>query len=318
MKVNYKIQEMKNSLFFFVLFVFSNFTYAQFKGKIVYKFEYETKSNQPIEAILEGPKIDSVSYFINKNAYKSLSYSNGEIVEEYVYDPASKKMLFSMANRPYYLYLQTDLEKFKSDVELQIKPSNTEKILGYSAYQTTHPSTGEINYYADEVSIDPSEFSKHYFMQWNTILNQTNGGIPLKTITQQNGYTEIKTAIKIEAQAKNEMDFSFDEAKRQVAAYDNLDEVIDFPDLEGAAFWCYQAVVEKYSNKLIDGKDYQLVLRFVIQPDGKITHVEIEESEYAYLNEAAKQIIETCDLGFEPGLIEGLPVSSEIFYPINF
>lgn len=309
---------MKNTLFFLFMFICFQFTYAQFSGKIVYQFEYQTKNNQPIEDVLEGTKIDSVSYTINEKAYKSVSFSNGEIIEEYIYDPASKKMLFSMDNRPYFLYLQTDLEKFKSDVELQIEKSNTEKILGYSAYKTTHPTTGEINYYSDEITIDTSRFSKHYFMQWNEILKQTNGGIPLKTITKHNGYTEIKTAVNIVEQAINEMDFSFDNEKRHVAAYNNLDEVIDFPDLKDRGFWCYQSVVEQNSNRLINGKDYQLTLRFVIHPDGKITHIEIEESDYEYLNEAAKQIIETCNLGFEPGLINGLPVSSEIYYPINF
>lgn len=296
---------------------FCSILQAQFSGTIVYEFEYKTNSNQHIKNLLNQPKIDSVQYSIHQNHYKSVSFSEGEIIEEYVYDPASKKMLFSMGNRPYYLYLQTDLEKFKSSLELNVT-KETEEILGYIAYKTRNKNTGEINYYADEIGIDAADFSTHYFMQWNQVLKQTNGGIPLKTITQHNGYTEIKTAIKIEEQNLNEMDFSIDKTKMQVAAYDNLDEVIDFPELEGSGFWCYQAIVENKSSQLIDGKDYQLTLRFVVHPDASITHVEVEESEYDYLNEAAKRIIKTCDLGFEAGTINGIKVGSEMYYPINF
>lgn len=308
---------MKYHLILLFIFIF-NLTQAQFSGKIVYEFEYQTTNNQAINNVIDGVIIDSVAYFINKNSYKSLSYSQGEIVEEYVYDPASKKMLFSMGNRPYYLYLQTDLEKFKEETKLKIKRKEKEDILGYSAYKTVNTSSGEINYYADEITIDASNFSSHYFMQWNDILKQTNGGIPLKTITQHKGYTEIKTAIKIEKKASEKLDFSFDETKMQIAAYNNLDEVIEFPELNDVSLWCYQAQVEKQSHQLIDGKDYQLVLRFVIHPDQSISHVEIEESDYEYLNETAKSIIETCDLGFEAGKINGESVSSEIYYPINF
>lgn len=305
--------------FCFICTLFSsNASQAQFTGKIVYQYEYQNHSNKAIEEQLNHPKIDSLSYAVHKSEYQSVSYSNGEIVETYVYDPASKKMLFSMGNRPYYLYLQTDLDKFDSAVQLEFDQNQTEEILGYSAYKTLNPSTGEINYYAKDIQIDARNFSKHYFMQWNQILKQTNGSLPLKTITRYNGYTEIKTTIRVEPQTEEEMDFSFDERKMQVAAYNNLDEVIDFPELKGQGFWCYQAIVDKHSNRLIYEKDYQLVLRFVIHPDASITHVEIEESEYEYLNEAAKRIIKTCDLGFEPGKINGKPVSSEIYYPINF
>jgi hypothetical protein len=311
---------MKNTTFYFCLLVILiiNQTHAQFSGEIVYAFEYQTQNNQPIKDVVSMPIIDSVSYSIHKEAYKSVSYSQGEIVEEYIYDSTTKKMLFSMGNRPYYLYLQTDLEKFKSDSKIKIFKKNKEEILGYSTYQSLNSSGGEINYYSDEIQIDASAFSEHYFMNWNQVLKQTNGGIPLKTITSHNGYTEIKTAIKVEKRSAEEMNFKIDSTKIQVAAYNNLDEVIEFPVLKGRGFWCYQAVVEKYSNRLIDGKDYQLVLRFVIHPDASITHVEVEESNYEYLNEAAKEIIETCDLGFDPGLMNGIPVSSEIYYPINF
>lgn len=309
---------MKNSLILlFILSIFS-LSQAQFSGEIVYKFEYQTQNNQAITDILEDPKIDSVRYYINEHAYKSVSYSQGEIIEEYVYDPASKKMLFSMGNRPYYLYLQTDLEKFKGKAKLKIKRKEKEKILVYSAYKTVNTSSGEINYYADEITIDASNFSSHYFMQWNEILKQTNGGIPLKTITQHQGYTEIKTAIKIEKLTKKQLDFSFKDNKLQVAAYNNLDEVIAYPELKDEGFWCYQEFINQHSDRLILGKDYLIMLRFIVHADGEISHIEIEESDFEYLNDVAKKIIKSCSLGFEPGSIDGKPVSSEIFYPIHF
>lgn len=294
------------------------FSFAQFSGKITYHLDYQTAENETIEEVLNQPKIDSIHYFVNAKTYHSKSFSKGEVVEEYVYDAASKKMLFSMGNRPYYLYLQTDLQKFNSPLQIMVESSKTERILGYEAYRTVNQKTREVNYYSKDLQIDYANFADHHFMQWNQLLHQVEGSIPLKSSKRYPGYIETKTAVKVEPMTPSEMNFEIDSSKMQVAAYDNLDEVIDFPELKGSSFWCYQAQVESKSSQLIDGKDYQLLLRFVIHPDQSITHIEIEESEYDYLNETAKRIIETCDLGFEPGKINGEWVSSEIYYPINF
>ena len=306
------------SLIFLSFHLFTLSVNAQFSGKITYEFEYENPTSQNLESLLQDVKIDSILYYVSHKAYKSVCYADGKVYEEYVYDAASKRMLFSMGNRPYYLYLQTDLEKFTASEVLQIEPKDRIEILGNSAYKTINLYTGEISYFSDAIQIDYAEFNAHYFMQWNRILKETNGSIPLKSISQQNGVCIVKTATKIEEIPADEIDFSFNKSQEQVAAYNNLDEVIEFPELKGSGFWCYQAEVEKHSSKLIDGKDYQLTLRFVVHPYGKITHVEVEKSEYDYLNEAAKHIIQNCDLGFKAGKINGNAVSSEIFYPINF
>ena len=308
--------------FFWLLLIsfnlFSISSFSQFSGKITYKFEYDNPTSQKLELQLRDVVRENAVYSINGLGYHSVSYTEGEIYEEYVYDSASKRMLFSMGERPYYLYLQTDLQKFKVDKAHNIQSDEQEVILGYTAYKAVNLHTGEINYFSKDLQIETDEYQSHYFSQWNKIMKETNGSIPLKSISKQNGVSIAKTATKIETIPVEQLAFHIDESKEQVAAYNNLDEVIAFPELNGNKMWCYQSIVERQSNKLIDGKDYQITLRFVVQQDDSISHIEIVESEYSYLNEAAKQIIATCDLGFKAGKINGNPVSSEIYYPVNF
>jgi hypothetical protein len=309
------------SFFWLLLLSFNLYSissFGQFSGEITYKFEYKNPTSQSLTSQLNDVIIDSVAYWINGSGYHSISYAKGKIYEEYIYDAASKRMLFSMDARPYYLYLQTDLEKFKVDKALDIQKKPQENIIGFTTYRAKNLHTGEINFFSDQLQVETEEYQTHYFSQWNKIMEETNGSIPLKSISKQNGVSIIKTAIKVVEIPADELIFKIDHQRKQVAAYNNLDEVIPFPELNGNKMWCYQSIVERQSNKLIDGKDYQITLRFVIHEDEHISHIEVVESKYPYLNEAAKKIIAICDLGFEAGKINGKPVSSEIYYPVNF
>lgn len=296
---------------------------AQFAGTIVYEITHQpTATSHTITLDQEEenatPLLDSVHYSVSSTTYKSIGYSKGNVVEEYIYDPVAKKILFSLDNRPYYLYIQSDLPSFKSPLHIQKKIKNTQTILGYNTYQVIDKDTDEIHYFSPAIQLDSKSYPNHHFMQWNQLLKKLDGHLPLQTITYSGDYTITKTAIRILPTPQDELDFSYDLGKTQVSAYQNLDEMPAYPSTNDDAFLCYQAIVDEIKDKLIIGKDYDILLRFVVLPDYSIRHIHVVESKYDYLHDAAIKFLETCPLGFQPATINGELVPTEYYYPVQF
>lgn len=59
---------------------------------------------------------------------------------------------------------------------------------------------GRTTYFFNEnITVDPKYFDEHRFGNWFQYLTQSNGAIPLKFITEMNGFTQIAEAEKIES-----------------------------------------------------------------------------------------------------------------------
>ena len=112
-------------------------------------------------------------------------------------------------------------------------------------------------------------------------------------------------------------EFQLPAGKLVVASSSALDKEAQLNRPGESTIKCYQ---QKVGNALqrVSGVDIVVYVGFIVTHDGQVKHIEpYEEDEYGFHTVAA-EIIRTCCVTFEPGILEGKPVDSWVYFPIQF
>jgi hypothetical protein len=316
-----KVHLFCNLLLYTILFISVNITFSQeFSGKITYAFSYEAKDKSvPVENLMVDTPTDSVVYTIKNGHYKSERYFEGKLIEYYTYSSSNKKMYYTTEDRSYFIYFDPHHQKYASKVYSEVHEGKDE-ILGYPTYKSTDVVAGSehLNFYSKEVYVDPASFEGHLFGAWHELLKINNGAIPLRTVTNNYDHYEIKSAIKITQLELSEKDFELNENTEIVASRESLEILAEANEPDQATYFCYLAKVEEIAGKMIEGKNYNYVLRMVIDENGNPTHIKAINSDYLGFEKVAEQIIKECGFKFTPGKIDDQFQKAEIFMPIGF
>lgn len=315
------IHNIKPFLYSFIFLLSVAVTHAQhFSGKITYDFSYSPKDKKvhQKDLVVDMPT-DSVVYTIMDGHYKSKRYYHGKLIEFYTYTAETKKMFYTTEDRDYYIYFLPHNKKYKTSFFTE-HHTGKDSILNFSTHKSTSVIGGKenLNFYTPSIAVDPASFYGHFFGAWDQLLKENDGAIPLRTVTNNFDHYEIKSAIRVAHLTLSPSDFEPEKDMQIVASRESLEIPAEAIDPSQATYFCYMAKVEEVAGKMIEGKNYNYVLRMVIDEDGQASRIKAINSDYLGFDKIAEQIIKKCDFTFVPGQISGQYQKAEIFMPLGF
>lgn len=317
----------KSSLSLLSLFVIllacsstKDFTQVPFSGEIFYETRFIPKnSTVNIDSIRNASSGERSTYMISDSTYKSTQYKNGEFSYAYSYNPKTKMMYDYYSDKPYVTYRDSRISN-TDPIELTLIKDSTITVLGNKSYlvQYSVEDRNISSYLSDDVKINYERFKDHAVGDWNNHLRQTDGSMSMKSVTEYEDYTEIREAVKIKRRSITLKDTRPPEDLPVVASYSVLDKQAELIKPTPNQIRCYQSKISSVPDQLDGDVEFTSYLLFVLTTDRKIKFLSVyEEDEYG-LHEVAKDIINTCKLGFLPGELDGEPVDSEVVFPITF
>lgn len=293
-------------------------SYAQyFSGEITYQIEIVPKSDTiDLKDIMEMKHGTKAKYVITSKKYKSTYFKNNEYKYSYTYDDKTKRMYDDYSEKPYVTFRDSQKENYKY-FGSNIYKDSTITVLGHDCYMVLTKSEYGTSrtYYSDDIRVNYSDFEGHLVGNWYSKLKEVNGAITLKTITERETHFEIQEAIKIIERNVNDSDFELPD-KPVAAAFTALDSRVELVQPTPEQLQCYQEKVIKASSK--EGKKYICYMSFLLRKDGTIGYIEPYKKDDSGFHLVASDIIQNCGFQFQPGIINGQPVDSQVFFPVEF
>lgn len=294
------------------------FSQAQyFSGEITYEISIISKSDTvDVQKIVDSRHGTTASYIITAQHYKSTYLKNGQYNYSYTYDDETKRMFDDYAEKPYVTFRDSR----RANVQYQgseIHKDSAMVILGYNCYLVKRDAESSTTktYYSEDIKVDYADFEGHKVGAWYDKLKEVDGALPLKIITEYETYFSIREAVQVNERKVKTKEFKLPN-KPVVAAYSALDSWAELQKPTREQMQCYQQKLATVSKPA--GEKYTSYIRFVLQKDGKIEFVEPHEKDEEGFFRVAIDIIQHCGLQFSPGKIEGKPVESEVYFPIEF
>lgn len=305
------------SILTFCLLAFS--TSAQyFSGEITFKTTIVPKGDVELDSTVTKQDGQISIYTIKAGRYKNAYLEDGEESYSYTYNNKGKRMYDVRKGEKYITY--RDSRRGNSvNKSTTVHRDSVATILGYPCYLVHRDADyGYVRtYYSDSVRVDYESFQQHAVGSWYKELKKVNGSVTIKSIIEYETYTSIKEAIKIVRREVPDEEFALPELPT-VASYQALDARVQLSPLSEAQIDCYQKALKRASK--IKGSDeiHTTYMNFVVTESDQIKFVDVfNPDEFGY-DVIAAEIMETCGLQFKAGKIGGVPVSSEVFFPIEF
>jgi len=294
------------------------FGHAQyFSGEITYEMKIVPKSDTVnLKEVIDMKHGTTASYLITAGHYKSTFLKDGKYNYSYTYDDETKRMFDDYTDKPYVTYRDSRKANFKY-FGSQILKDSTAIILGHDCYMVVTESEYGTSktYYSDDIKVDYSNFEGHKVGNWYNKLKEVDGAITLKTITEHESYFEIQEAIKIDERKVKIKEFEL--PKKPIAAsYTALDKQVEMQQPSQEQIQCYQLKVGAVSNQ--EGKKVTSYVSFLLQKNGEIKYVEPYEEDKDELYKVALDVIKSCGFHFNPGMIAGEPVASQVYFSVEF
>lgn len=200
---------MKNTLLVFTILLSQLTTSTaqnkNFIGRILYKNAFTTPTGVDLTAQLSGVMGAEQDYYINENNYKSVL--NGSAITMQLFNGATNKYYMILPNKTAQEIDATIVSDSVLSVE-HIKAADT-LILGRKCPSVVIKTAESLTiyFYDPTLKVDKVPFNKHEFGNWNRYLQESNGALPIKYISQSKMFTWTAEAIKIEEKALTDKDF---------------------------------------------------------------------------------------------------------------
>ncbi|WP_405207124.1 hypothetical protein [Aquimarina sp. LLG6339-5] len=301
-----------------LIFIVPFFGKAQyFSGEIVYEMKIIPKSDTiDLKKIIELKGGTTAKYIITSKRYKSTYFKKGEYQYSYTYDDETKRMYDDYADKSYVTFRDSqraNAEYFGS----KILRDSTTIILGYTCYMVkTDSEFGKSKtYYSNDIKVNYSDFKGHKVGNWYNKLKEVDGAITLKTITEHENYFEIQEAIKIDKRKVKSDEFKLPD-KPLAASFTALDSQIKMKKPTQEQIQCYQQKIGVVSKG--KGEKFTSYISFLLQKDGEIKFIAPYEKDENGFYKVGIDVIKNCGFQFDPGKIQGKPIDSEVYFPIEF
>jgi hypothetical protein len=165
-----------------------------FEGKITYSSIYKSKSPQLKDAQLATMMGTTQDYYIKGADYKSVF--NGSYIKMQLYN--------SKENRSYTLTAKSDslyCEDYSKNKDVATKfevQKRNETVMGVlcDVLIVYTPKSKTSYYYSTKYGVNPALFNKHAYGNWYFVISKTKA-LPLKTISENEQFTSISTAVNI-------------------------------------------------------------------------------------------------------------------------
>lgn len=182
-------------LILLLLLIIPSIGFSQtFEGKIIYTNSYKSKSPQLKDEQLATMMGTTQEYYFNGADYKSVF--NGSYIKMHMYK--------SKENRSYTLTAQSDSlywEDYNKNKEVATKfevEKGKDTVMGVLCDVLTVYTlkSKTAYYYNSKYGVNPSLFDKHAYGNWYYVLSKTKA-LPLKTISENEQFTLISTAVNV-------------------------------------------------------------------------------------------------------------------------
>lgn len=308
-------------LFFltFIVFISVNAS-AQFSGEITYEYEIiPLKEGVNIDSLYNNLTGSSSVYVITDSYYKSTYYKNGTMTYSYTYHDETKRMYDEQAKQDYITYRDSRDSNLGGN-QFEIFKDSTINILGYEAVllKTNYNGKATKSYYSTTQKVNYETFKGHEVANWYNRLKALDGGILLKSITHYEQHTEILTAVNVTERQVSREEFNLPNGKDVVASFSALDDRVELDPPSRDQIRCYQQLVRKAISTIEKNIPVTIYLQFILSEEGKISNLGVVERDKYGLYLTAIDILKNCGLSFIPGKINGKPVASETYFPVEF
>ncbi|GLU44846.1 hypothetical protein [Allomuricauda sp. NBRC 101325] len=307
---------MKNLIMLLILFPIAvNSQY--FSGEITYEINILPKADTiDIKEIIDLKHGTKAKYLIKSKKYKSIYFKNNKYNYSYTYEDDTKRMFDDYSDKPYITFRNSQKANYEY-YGSEIFKDSIATVFGKDCYMVLTKSEYGTSrtYYSDDIRVNHEDFTGHKVGNWYAKLKEVNGAIALKTITEHDTYFEIQEAVDIVE--RNVADSEFELPNKPIAAsFSALDNRVEMIEPTRDQIQCYQQKVYNASEK--EGEKYLSYVSFLLQTDGTIKFIEPYEKDESGFYKVAVEIISTCGFKFQPGLINGNQVDSQVYFPIEF
>lgn len=309
---------MRTFTFLFAV-CFSIHSYAQsFSGTVVYSVEYKAKSDDfDIEA-LRANRSSEIRYSIMDGYYKSVQKKRDEVYYSYVLEPVTGKIYDIYEDKTVVTF--RDSEKYKPKrFYYTVFDDSTFTINGYKCYKvkfdTDYGTT--TSYFSDSLRVDPSTFKTHILGHWIKKLKITNGGIPLKSVTEYKDYIRIQEAVEIIPEAFTTDDFVIPNDKPIIASLQALDVNVKHIYDTDILYECLQFYAKAADVDIDDIKGERIMVELIVNEEGNIEDVNPLIFDWKRSN-LVKKIVKECGFKFKPGKIKRKKVAALVRLPLQF
>ncbi len=288
-----------------------------FSGEITYKMKIIPKSDTiDIDEIIRIKKGNTMSYIITEKRYKSTYYKDGQYNYSYTYDDQTKRMYDDYADQSYITYRDSRRSNVQHNSSEILKHS-TATILGHDCYMVSSESDHGTTktFYSNDIKVNYTDFEGHKVGNWYDELKEVDGSLTLKSVTEYDTYFQIQEAVNIRTRKVKAKEFGLPD-KPIAASFSALDNQVEMKQPTKEQIECYQEKVRAVSRA--EGKKFTCYISFLLQVDGKIRFVEPHEEDEDGFHMVAVDVIQNCGFQFTPGTIEGQPVDSQVYFPVEF
>jgi hypothetical protein len=295
-------------------------TFAQyFTGEVVYSLKTIPKPGVNEDSLLRSQPGNSSVYLIGDRHYKSSYFRDGKHTYSYTYHDESRRMYDEEEDKPYLTW--RDSRKGNNTlIRSTIYRDSTTVVLGYPCYlvEYTYPDHISKTYYTDNVRINYESFKGHEVGNWYQIMKEVKGGYGMKTVTIFQTHIEIQEVIEMKKRDVKHGEFDLPSSKPVVASFSVLDGQAELKEPTDRLINCYRYNLQKAPDLHARTKSHTIYVRFMLTEKGEIQMASaVGDDEYG-LHKLAVEIITTCGFEFTPGTINNKPVSSEVYFPIEF
>ncbi|MBC2844632.1 hypothetical protein [Winogradskyella flava] len=311
---------MKFKFLILSILIATNSIAQNFSGEIEYEIKIIPKNkNFNLDSLMNIKKGSIAKYVITNNKYKSTYYKDNLETYSYTYDDVSKRMYDNYVENPYITYRDSRRANFNYKGS-KIHLDSTLIILDKSCFMVEYDSDyGKSKvYYSNEIKVAYDSFKGHKVGNWYEKLKEVDGCLSIKTITEFDEYYEIQEAVKITPRTLDNEEFSLPENKKVVASYTALDKRVELEQPNQNVINCYLSKIQDAIEKKGIKDSKTSYLSFVVTDTGDIKYVDALEDDSLGLFKVAIDILDNCDLKFIAGEIDGKPVSSLTYFPIEF
>lgn len=294
--------------------------HAQFSGEITYQYEIiPTKHGVNVDSLYENLTGTTSVYLITDSYYKSTYYRNGSFTYSYTYHDETKRMYDEVAKRSYITYRDSRASELGGN-KFEIFPDSTITVLDNEAVLLKTDYNGKLtkSYYSTTQKVNYETFKGHEVANWYNRLKALDGGILLKSITYYEDHTEILKAVDVNERPVLRNEFDLPEDKLIAASYSALDENVELVPPSKNQIQCYQELIQGAVYKIDKKEKITIYLQFVLSEKSEISELGVVERDKYGFYLTAIDVLKDCDIQFKPGKINGSPVASETYFPIEF
>lgn len=165
----------------------------EFEGRIIYQYSFTDLQGNDITARLTPYLGQQQHYYVKGAAYKAYNEKK-EWMQ--LYEPGPNSYHYFQGGKLAKTFAAGDAAGPAKTTALK----TTETILGHAcrALQIDADGTSTTYFYSPDVRLNPAPYARHNFGHWNTVLQGTNGGLPLKFVSVNSQAGFIMTAVAIE------------------------------------------------------------------------------------------------------------------------